>query len=89
MDGQLDLANQQACPKLAPPQQQGPNAGLMEVREFMARFVDQVPDLDDLEAAVADPAQNQQHMQVSPIHFSSAWVLCDLAGVGILLPHTD
>lgn len=80
MDGQPDLvttANQQTCPKLAPPQQQGPNAGLMEVREFMARFVDQVPDLDDLEAAVADPAQNQQHMQVTPIRFNSASSACE------------
>ena len=30
----------------------------------MARFVDQVPDLADLEAAFADPIQEQHHMQV-------------------------
>ncbi len=39
-------------------------AGLIEIREFMARFVDQVPDVDDLEAAFADPTKAQQHMQV-------------------------
>ena len=41
-----------------------PAAGLIEIREFMARYVDQVPNLDDLEAAFADPTHSQQHMQV-------------------------
>lgn len=41
----------------------GCTAGLIEVREFLARFVDQTPDLADLEAAFADPTQGQ-HMQV-------------------------
>ena len=42
------------------------SAGLIEVREFMARFVDQeeLPSLEALEAAFADPGQAQQHMQV-------------------------
>ena len=44
-----------------------PAAGLIEIREFMARFVDQVPKLDDLEAAFADPTHSQQHMQVNLI----------------------
>lgn len=39
-------------------------SGLIEIREFMARFVDQVPNLDDLEAAFADPTHSQQHMQL-------------------------
>ncbi|KAL0021618.1 hypothetical protein WJX79_009112 [Trebouxia sp. C0005] len=39
-------------------------SGLIEVRECMARFVDQVPNLDDLEAAFADPTHSQQHMQL-------------------------
>lgn len=39
-------------------------AGLIEVREFLARFVDQSPDLADLEAAFADPTEGQHHMQV-------------------------
>ena len=39
-------------------------AGLIEIREFMVRFVDQAPGLDDLEAAFADPTKAQQHMEV-------------------------
>ncbi|KAL0039732.1 hypothetical protein WJX77_006357 [Trebouxia sp. C0004] len=39
-------------------------SGVIEIREFMARFVDQVPHLDDLEAAFADPTHSQQHMQL-------------------------
>ena len=42
-----------------------PAAGLIEIREFMARFVDQVPNLEDLEAAFADPTHSQHHMQVT------------------------
>ena len=48
----------------------GCTAGLIEVREFLARFVDQTPDLADLEAAFADPTKGQHHMQVtSPARF--------------------
>ena len=41
-------------------------AGLIEVREFLARFVEQeeLPALADLEAAFHDPTQGQHHMQV-------------------------
>ena len=43
----------------------GCTAGLIEVREFLARFVDQTPNLADLEAAFADPTAGQHHMQVT------------------------
>ncbi len=56
-----------------------PAAGLIEIREFMARFVDQVPNLDDLEAAFADPTHSQQHMQVN-LSFIAAHVVVTLIG---------
>ena len=45
-------------------------AGLIEVREFLARFVDQeeLPALAELEAAFHDPTQAQYHMQVTAAH---------------------
>ena len=45
----------------------GRTAGLIEVREFLARFVDQTPNLADLEAAFADPCERPHHMQVSKV----------------------
>lgn len=39
-------------------------AGLIEIREFMARFVEDVPALAEMEAAFVDPAQSQHHMEV-------------------------
>lgn len=50
-------------------------AGLLEVREFLARFVDQAPNLADLEAAFADPTREQHHMQVH-IPLSPCCLLC-------------
>lgn len=59
-------------------------AGLIEVREFMARFVDQVPDLADLEAAFADPIQGQHHMQVATFPITDCsdhvYLLCNWTG---------
>lgn len=40
------------------------SAGLIEVREFMARFVEDVPPLDDMEAAFVDPTQSDSCMEV-------------------------
>lgn len=49
----------------------------------MARFVDQVPNLDDLEAAFADPTHSQQHMQVT-LSCNCCTYYCDIVTLTVM-----